>query len=506
MSVLIKKNIGVVFLLFVFCISAQNKPNIILFLVDDMGVMDTSVPFLLDTNRNPEKHALNNWYRTPNMERLAKLGTRFSTFYAQSVCSPSRISILTGQNSARHRTTQWIKPESDNKGEFGPKDWNWKGLKISNTATLPKLLQANGYETIYIGKAHLGPENYEGENPLNLGFNYNIGGTSKGSPGSYLGTDNYDRMKKDVDYQVPHLETYHGTDTFLTEALTLEANKKIIEAVKAEKPFFLEMAHYAVHSPFVFDERFKTNYTSEEYPEDAKKFATLIEGMDKSLGDIMDQLEASGIAENTLILFFGDNGSDAPLGNFHDVACASPIRGKKGTHYEGGTRVPFIGAWAKSNKNNIWQKKLPIVEGAIEKRAIGTIMDFYPTVLELLNINKPKSHVLDGHSLRKSLIGKSKNRNQTEVLMHFPHEHRSSYFTSFRKGNWKLIYHYYPELNPSKTKYELYNLSIDPYEQTNLADNEFVKLKIMLKQMNSKLESQNALYPVDSNGNELKPF
>ena len=97
---------------------AQDRPNIILFLVDDMGVMDTSVPFLTDTNGQVQTHPLNNWYHTPNMERLAQQGIRFSTFYAQSVSSPSRTSIMTGQNAARHRTTNWINSESNN-GQAG---------------------------------------------------------------------------------------------------------------------------------------------------------------------------------------------------------------------------------------------------------------------------------------------------------------------------------------------------------------------------------------------------
>ncbi|MFL2927918.1 MAG: sulfatase-like hydrolase/transferase [Opitutales bacterium] len=93
-------------------LSSEQKPNIILFLVDDMGLMDTSVPMLTDKEGKPQKHPLNDWYRTPNMERLAKQGVRFSQFYAQSVCSPTRASIMTGQNSARHRVTQFISPES----------------------------------------------------------------------------------------------------------------------------------------------------------------------------------------------------------------------------------------------------------------------------------------------------------------------------------------------------------------------------------------------------------
>ena len=133
----------------------QERPNIIVFLVDDMGLMDTSVPFLTDGSGNRVRHSLNNWYHTPNMERMAEQGICFSTFYAQSVSSPSRASLLTGQNATRHRTTNWINAESNNRTPFGPPDWNWKGL-TKDIPTMPKVLQQAGYKTIHIGKAHFG--------------------------------------------------------------------------------------------------------------------------------------------------------------------------------------------------------------------------------------------------------------------------------------------------------------------------------------------------------------
>ena len=110
-------------------LQSSDRPNIMIFLVDDMGVMDTSVPFLTDESGSPKRYPLNDYYRTPGMERLASQGIRFNQFYAMSVCSPTRISILTGQNAARHRSTNWINPSSDNAGTFGPKNWNWAGLE-----------------------------------------------------------------------------------------------------------------------------------------------------------------------------------------------------------------------------------------------------------------------------------------------------------------------------------------------------------------------------------------
>jgi arylsulfatase A-like enzyme len=320
----------------------KNKPNIVIMLVDDMGVMDTSLPFLTDSDGKPKRYQLNDFYRTPNMERLAARGIRFNNFCAMSVCSPTRISIMTGQNAARHHTTNWIDPDNNNAGPQGPPDWNWKGLNRSSV-TLPALLKAEGYRTIHIGKGHLGSRDSDGANPLTLGYDINIGGSANGHPGSYYGNKNFgnDDSQRSL-YGVPGLRKYHGQDIFLTEALTIEAKAYVSDAVKEKKPFFLNFAQYAVHGPFNSDPRFAANYINSGKPAPAQAFATLIEGMDKSLGDILDHLNALGVANNTLIFFLGDNGSDAPLGNEHAVACAAPLRGKKGSHYEGGMRVPFI--------------------------------------------------------------------------------------------------------------------------------------------------------------------
>ena len=214
------------------------KPNVVIFLVDDMGPMDTSVPFIVDRNGNPQRYPLNDWYHTPNMERLAEQGTRFSNFYAQSVSSPSRASLLTGQNAARHRTTNWIRSESDNRDDYGPYDWNWHGLRKSEY-TLARLMKDAGYRTIHVGKAHFGPNRSEGEFPENLGFDVNIAGCSIGEPGSYLGENGYGYIKGTYSRAVPGLAKYHGTDTFLTEALTLEAMGQMDRSVEEGEPFFL---------------------------------------------------------------------------------------------------------------------------------------------------------------------------------------------------------------------------------------------------------------------------
>ncbi len=485
--------------------AAPAKPNVVVFLVDDMGVMDTSVPFLIDEAGKAKKYPLNEWYRTPAMERLAARGVRFNNFCAMSVCSPTRISIMTGQNAARHRSTNWINPDNNNAGPQGPPDWNWKGLKKGDV-TLPAVLRGAGYRTIHVGKAHFGPRAFEGAEPLNLGFDVNVAGCSIGAPGSYYGEKNYGGIGKRTQAAVPGLEKYHGTPTFLSEALTIEAKARVDEAVKDGKPFFLYFAHYAVHAPFESDPRFAAHYANSDKPANAQAFAALIEGMDKSLGDLLDHLEARGLAENTLVVFLGDNGSDAPLGHEHAVACAAPLRGKKGSHYEGGMRVPFIAAWAKANPASPHQKRLPIAAGAIQAQQ-AAVYDLFPTILGLAGVEAPSGHAIDGARLDALLAGRRDSSRPEEFLMHYPHApHRSTYFTSYRMGEWKVIYHYIPSKDSEDSHYQLYHLANDPFEQANLAASEPAKLREMMQGLIAGLEKQGAVYPVDkATGAPLKP-
>lgn len=479
--------------------AAESQPNIVIMLIDDMGVMDTSLPFLTDASGRPQRFPLNDYYRTPQMERLAARGIRFNNFCAMSVCSPTRISIMTGQNAARHRATNWINPDRDNAGPQGPPQWNWLGLKRGDV-TLARLLQAGGYRTIHVGKAHFGPRNSPGADPLNLGFDVNVGGECFGSPGSYYGQQNYGQGTKRASSAVPHLEKYHGTETFLTEALTREANAHVSQAVQAGQPFFLYLAHYAVHSPFQSDPRFADHYADSGKPAPAQAFATLIEGIDKSLGDVLDHLESLGVAENTLVFFLGDNGSDAPLGHQHDVACAAPLRGKKGSHYEGGMRVPAIAAWAKPNAENPHQQRLAIPAGAIQSQ-LAAVYDLFPTMLALAGLESPPGHVLDGKRLDLLLAGRRDSSREESFLMHYPHApHRTAYFTSYRHGPWKVVYHYFPSEVSGNSHYQLFHLGEDPFEQQDLAAARPAELRRMMHGLIAGLESQNAVYPVEEDG------
>jgi arylsulfatase A-like enzyme len=228
--------------------------------------------------------------------------------------------------------------------------------------------------------------------------------------------------------------------------------------------------------------------------------------MDKSLGDLLDHLEALGVAENTLVFFLGDNGSDAPLGHEHAVACAAPLRGKKGSHYEGGMRVPFIAAWAKPNSSNAHQKRLPIPAGVIQTQQ-AAVHDLFPTVLAVAGRQAPRAHVVDGLRLDTLLAGKPDRGRAETFLMHYPHApHRSVYWTSLREGPWKVIYHYFPSEASEGSHYQLFNLAKDPFESTNLAASLPAELRRMMQSLIASLEKHQAVYPVEKgSAAPLKP-
>jgi arylsulfatase A-like enzyme len=489
------------------------RPNLVLFLVDDMGLMDTSVPMLTDEAGKPKRHPLNDWYRTPNMERLAKQGIRFSNFYSHNVCSPTRVSIMTGQNAARHRCTDYINPRQNNRTldnkkyplavcQQVPPEWNWGGLSKGDVV-LPGTLKQVGYKTIHVGKAHFAPMEHEGEDPLNLGFDVNIAGSAFGAPGSYYGQESYGKgQERPVARCVEGLDKYHGTDTFLTEALTLEAKAEVDKALAAKKPFFLYMSHYAVHSPHQSDPRFAAHYKTSGKNARAQAYATLIEGIDKSLGDLMDHFDAKGVAEDTLILFLGDNGGDANLGHYDAIGSSAPLRGRKGSKWEGGVRVTFIAAWAKLDPKNKWQGQLPIPAGHI-RREVGTCIDLFPTILELVGASVPAQHAVDGQNLERLLTGQSDPEHRNEFLNHYPHPRHgeSHFFTTWRKDQWKVIYEYFDE---GEQRYALYDLAGDPSESRDLAAEKPERLRSLMQNMVRELEAMDALYPI-RDGKTFKP-
>lgn len=465
--------------------AAGEKPNLVVFLVDDMGIMDTSVPFFQGAGGRVETTGLNRTFRTPAMERLAARGMKFTKAYAMPVCSPSRVCLMTGMNSARHHVTNWTSPDEGAEtgqqrpaGSLGsPREWRRTGY-LKGWPSLAGLLRGAGYRTIHVGKAHFGNDGHSVD-PRNLGFDVNVGGRSIGQPGSYSG--NYGKGGR---FAVPHLERHHGSGVHLSDALTLEMNAAIEEAVEAGRPFFAHMSHYAVHAPFEVDPRFSGNYPG--LTGQALAYATLIEGMDKSLGDMMDHLEEIGVAENTLVVFLSDNGSDSPL-------FSAPLRANKGSKYEGGVRVPMIAAWAKPDAGNAFQRKLPIRPGS-RSDEMAVIFDWFPTLLDVAGVKAPAGHAVDGIDLSPALRGGRLDR--TSLLIHFPHAHRSDFYTMFRSGDEKLIYNYGPK------SYELYDLARDPGEKNDLSAKRPARVKALARGMAEELRAHGAQWPVRPGGED----
>ncbi len=199
---------------------------------------------------------------------------KFTNAYANSVCTPTRVSFLTGMSAARHRVTNWTSPEKDKLTDYADDllispSWNLNGISSGpsipatvNATPLPQLLKDAGYFTAHVGKAHWGPFGTPASNPRNLGFVVNIAGSSIGHPESYYGEENYGNNpgRPLMLNAVPGLGEYYRSDIFLTEALTLEAIKAVADPIKDKKPFFLYLSHYAVHTPIQGDPRFLKKY------------------------------------------------------------------------------------------------------------------------------------------------------------------------------------------------------------------------------------------------------
>lgn len=507
-------------------VQTYNRPNIVLFMVDDMGWQDTSLPFWRHPDGTPRETFLNKRYKTPNMEKLASRGVMFTNAYAQAICSPTRVSLMTGMNSARHRVTTWTletDKSTDNHHPFlnPPKNWNINGLQPAGTPasgqttetitekaisysmqkpyleahTLPQLLKESGYTTIHCGKAHFGSAKTPGANPKNLGFDYNIAGTECGGLADYRGKMKYGGNSR---WAVQGLDenNYYEEDVFVTEALTREALKRVDLVRKnpktANNPFYLYMAHYAIHVPIdqrAYDKRFSPNYKN---PKDGRgwtpneaNYAALIEGMDKSLGDIMNYLDENNLTQNTVILFMSDNGGLAQHARIGDIDSNYPLNSGKGSGMEGGIREPMLASWPGVTKPGTISTQQVIIE------------DFFPTILQIARAPKFKTdQTIDGRSFIPALQGKTV-RNNRPLLFHCPNNWINCAnaplqyhpYTALVLGDWKLFYRH------GKLSFELYNLADDIGEKHNLAEKDPQRVMKMAKLMTRLLKERKAQMP-----------
>lgn len=494
----------VLILLLSACTTSQAplRPNIIFFLVDDLGWQDTSLPF------GKEKSALNKRYHTPNMERLAREGMKFTQAYASSVCSPTRASLISGMNAARHRVTNWTLRRNVSTDDPLPDlelpPWNLNGVQPVDSierstyiSPLPQLLRAQGYHTIHCGKAHFGAEGTPGADPLQLGFDVNIAGHAAGGLGSHLGIHNFSAAWRGGDriWDVPGMERYHGKDISLSEALTQEALSALDSALGLNKPFYLYMSHYTVHAPLEADSRYIAPYLERGMDEVEARYASMVEGMDKSLGDLMDYLERKGIADQTLIVFLSDNGGLSAVSRGGEAHTHNkPLASGKGSAYEGGIRVPLLVKWP----------------GTVEPASICDeyliAEDFFPTLLEMAGIRNYKTvQQVDGISFVPLLRGAKITERQRALYWHFPNSWGPrgpgiGPSSSIRQGDWKLIYYHQDQ------HMELFNLEQDLEEEHNLAANYPDKVRELAQQLGAYLRAVQAQMPLNKSNGRPVPY
>jgi arylsulfatase A len=383
---------------------AKKKPNVIFILIDDMGWADLTCYG-------------SKFHETPNIDRLAKNGIRFTDAYAAgAVCSPTRASILAGQYPARVGITDFIP------GHYRP----WTKLRVpENRLQLPlesvtfgEVLRRHGYATGYIGKWHLGGRDH---GPEQQGFeSIPAGGRNQGDK---------------------HVTRF--TDAAIE---FIEANRN--------KPFLLFLSHHTVHIPLEAPAELIEKYENKPKPAQGVNnpvYAAMVEHLDDSIGRIMKELDQLGLTERTVVIFFSDNGGLRQRfdGKGEIVTTNAPLRDEKGTLYEGGIRVPLIVRWPGVVKSGVC--RVPVCS-----------TDFYPTLLELAGARGNPNHVLDGKSIVPLLMGT--HRFEREALFwHYPHYHHSTPAGAMRQGDWKLLEFF------EGGRVELYNLKNDIGEKDDLA-------------------------------------
>lgn len=438
-----------------------SQPNFVFFLVDDLGWAD------LGTYGST-------FHETPHIDRLADSGMKFTSGYAAaSICSPTRASIMTGRHPVRVDITDWL-PGMSHDRAYNPRflhidDANELALE---EVTIAEVLRDAGYATFFAGKWHLGSEGFL---PTDQGFDLNIGGHHRGSPpGGYYApwTNPYLKAKTENEY--------------LTERLTDESIQ-FLETRDAEKPFLLYLSYYNVHTPIQPYRKRVGHYEAKaeqlfegETPtvaerrglsrarQDNADYASMVAAVDDSVGAILDSLEKLDLAENTVVIFFSDNGGLTTLSNRLAPTSNLPLRSSKGWLYEGGIREPMIvrapGVTRPGSVSDV-----PVVS-----------MDFFPTMLDLAGLPRRGELHADGESLLPILRGEQKTQTDP-IVWHYPHYHGSTWTpgAAIRDGDWKLIEFY------EFDEVELYNLRDDIGETTNLA----VKYPKKVERLRGKLQT-----------------
>ncbi|MCD6391943.1 MAG: sulfatase [Planctomycetes bacterium] len=420
------------------------KPlNFVFILIDDMGWRDCGCNG-------------STFYETPNIDRLAGEGMRFTDAYAAcAVCSPTRAAIMSGKYPARLHLTDWI-PGNRKKGKLDRLAFEQQ-LPLSEV-TIAESFKSAGYKTCFVGKWHLGGRDYY---PKTQGFDVNVAGNNRGAP----------RQGYFSPYNLENL-TDGPKGEYLPDRLATEAMDFIDS--NADDRFFLFLSHYTVHSPVQAKKETIAKYKAKaarlkydklifvkEGPDarnrerqDHATFAAMIEHMDENVGRVLDKIKRSGMEDNTVVIFTSDNGGQSilPYGRTAPWGSNRPLRGGKGWNYEGGIRVPLIVKWPGVTK-----------PGSVCSAPVISC-DHYPTLLEIAALPpKPRQHI-DGVSLAP-LLKQTGSLKRDALYWHYPHYHGSAHRPSgaIRAGDFKLI-EFFENMNV-----ELYNLRKDIREDHNLA-------------------------------------
>ncbi len=462
--------------------AAKSPKNIVLILADDLGWSDTTL------------FGKTTLYETTNIERLAARGMTFSSAYSSPICSPTRGAIMTGQNPARHGMTApaahleevRFKPEANGNGPPHQKCTNVKSSTRLDPSipTLAQLLQDAGYATAHFGKWHLGREPHS---PLERGFDVDLPHWwGPGPKTSYLAPWGYENPDFKEGEPGEHIE-----DRMAQEAVTW------LKKRDRRKPFFMNYWQFSVHAPFgakpELIDRYRRKIKRGE-KQQSPTYAAMVHSLDDAVGSLLDALDAEGIADETLIVFYSDNG-----GNIHcgleetDVAGDKyiapitsnyPLRGGKGGIHEGGVRVPAVVVWPGVTK--------PGSRSDVRIQA----NDLYPTILRMLDVEAPKTHVMDGVDFAKALRGEDFDRGP--MFTHVPgHGNTPQWLppsTSVHHGDWKMIrtYHYG---KAGEHQYRLYNLREDIGENNNLAAAHPEKVKEMDQLIEDYIAEANVVVP-----------
>lgn len=435
-------------------VEAGRLPNIVVIMADDMGWMDLHVQG-------------NTVLDTPVLDQMAADGIRFTDGYAAApVCSPTRAAMMTGLAPARLRITNHA---PGHKEGFVPEGSSLAGARWTrhldlSYETIAERLQEAGYTSGFVGKWHLshrpsdasGGPTEEDLRPEHQGFSLNVGGCSRGGPPSYF-----------APYRIPAIEEREKGE-YLPDRLAEECIDFIRE--HRQGPFFLNWWNYSVHYPFEAPSDLVEKYQAKVGPGNENPvYSAMIEGMDRSIGRVISELDALGLRENTLLIFKSDNGSFGV-----DVA---PLRGQKGYLWEGGIRVPWIVRWPGV-----------VTSGRVSDVPVIS-MDLFPTLLEVAGLKPEKK--LDGVSLLGLLRGADELPRST-LFFHYPNyafHNRNRLGSAVREGNYKLIRRYDDDSR------ELYDLVADIGETTDLAK----RLPLVVQRLDAKLDAWlddvNAAYP-----------